>query len=104
MFLLNSLSIRVKLFLIFIIPTTALLVFITLSIMTKLSAVNEASMLKDGLELSVKMSSLVHEIQKERGATAGFLGSKGTKFVETLTNQRKHTDFEKKRKLKSHYG
>ncbi|MDQ7042859.1 MAG: methyl-accepting chemotaxis protein [Sulfurimonas sp.] len=99
MFLLNSLSIRVKLFLIFIIPTTALLVFITLSIMTKLSAVNEASMLKDGLELSVKMSSLVHEIQKERGATAGFLGSKGTKFVETLTNQRKHTD-EKRENLK----
>jgi methyl-accepting chemotaxis protein len=35
---------------------------------------------------------LVHETQKERGASAGFTGSKGKKFVTKLPAQRKLTD------------
>jgi len=47
--------------------------------------------------LSQKLSLLIHETQKERGASAGFLGSKGTKFVSILPKQRistnsKHTE------------
>ena len=42
--------------------------------------------------LSTKISSLVHEIQKERGASAGYLGSKGKKFKDTLKKQRVLTD------------
>ncbi|GAA3920680.1 methyl-accepting chemotaxis protein [Litoribacillus peritrichatus] len=42
--------------------------------------------------LTVSASDLVHELQKERGATAGFLGSKGTSFGDTLSTQRKRTD------------
>jgi len=38
--------------------------------------------------LSIKLSHLIHETQKERGASAGFLGSKGTKFTEILPKQR----------------
>ncbi len=38
--------------------------------------------------LSTKISSLVHELQKERGASAGYLGSKGKKFKITLKKQR----------------
>jgi len=48
--------------------------------------------LQKALDLSVKMSSLVHETQKERGATAGFLGSKGTKFGDILLNQKTSTN------------
>ena len=44
------------------------------------------------IELSVKMSAVLHELQKERGASAGFLGSKGTKFVDILPNQHTSTD------------
>ncbi len=43
-------------------------------------------------ELSVKLSDLLHEFQKERGASAGFLSSKGKKFKDTLTKQREVTD------------
>ncbi len=89
---LNTLSIRVKLFLIFIIPTLALVYQIGTAVMEKNRVVNEVYILQDALELSVKMSSLVHETQKERGATAGFLSSKGTKFVDTLTNQKSSTN------------
>ncbi len=44
------------------------------------------------VELAVKIGDLVHEIQKERGTSAGFLGAKGTKFREILSNQRILTD------------
>ncbi|MCG8544165.1 MAG: nitrate- and nitrite sensing domain-containing protein, partial [Alphaproteobacteria bacterium] len=43
-------------------------------------------------ELSVKMSNLVHEQQKERGATAVFVGSKGAKFGPELARQRSQTN------------
>ena len=42
--------------------------------------------------LSQKLSLLIHETQKERGASAGFLGSKGKKFTNILPKQRVHTD------------
>jgi methyl-accepting chemotaxis protein len=45
-----------------------------------------------GVELSIRLSKLVHETQKERGMTAGFLGSKGVKFASKLPEQRKLTD------------
>ena len=86
------LSIKSKLFIIFIIPTIALLTQIILSVNEKYTVVNEGHILKDALELSVKMSALVHETQKERGATAGFVSSHGTKFSETLANQKNSTD------------
>lgn len=46
-------------------------------------------------ELAVKASSMVHETQKERGMTAGFLGSKGKKFATKLPAQRKNVDSKK---------
>jgi len=38
------------------------------------------------------MSTLIHEIQKERGATTGFISSQGNKFVDTLTLQKSFTN------------
>ena len=52
----------------------------------------DATSVIKGTELSVKLSNLLHEFQKERGASAGFLSSKGAKFKETLKNQRVLTD------------
>ena len=43
-------------------------------------------------ELSVTSSNLVHELQKERGLTAGFLSSSGGKFADKLPEQRAQTD------------
>lgn len=92
MFLLKHLSIKAKLFLIFIIPAIALLVQIALSVAQKSRLVDESRVLKQSLELSVNISALVHEAQKERGATAGFLGSKGAEFSTTLQEQKSATD------------
>ncbi|MDQ7019094.1 MAG: nitrate- and nitrite sensing domain-containing protein [Robiginitomaculum sp.] len=63
----------------------------------------EMGKLADLTSLAVKMSHLVHEQQKERGATAVFLGSKGTKFSAELARQRKQTDA-KKEALQKYLG
>ncbi|RLA75126.1 MAG: hypothetical protein DRG78_20785 [Epsilonproteobacteria bacterium] len=44
------------------------------------------------VKLAVSISNLVHETQKERGATAGFVGSKGKTFTKRLPAQRLNTD------------
>ncbi len=89
--ILNQLSMKVKLFLIFIIPTLALLYQVTVSVIEKNSIVNDAESLNVSLQIVIKASALVHELQKERGATAGFLGSKGKKFSNTLSTQKQET-------------
>lgn len=43
-------------------------------------------------KLGATISNLVHETQKERGLTAGYLGSSGTSFVTELPLQHKATD------------
>jgi methyl-accepting chemotaxis protein len=42
--------------------------------------------------ISTHYGNLVHELQRERGMSAGFLGSKGTKFATELPEQRKASD------------
>ena len=46
----------------------------------------------DIIELSIKVSAVLHELQKERGASAGFVGSNGKKFADILPQQQKETD------------
>ncbi len=58
----------------------------------KYSLYQEMDRLEKVVVLSTKISALVHETQKERGATAGYLGSKGKKFGDILKNQRVNTD------------
>jgi methyl-accepting chemotaxis protein len=48
-------------------------------------------------ELSIKISLTVDEFQRERGITAGYLSSKGTKFIDQLSQKRKETDSQLKK-------
>ncbi|RAX59273.1 hypothetical protein CCZ01_00610 [Helicobacter monodelphidis] len=51
-----------------------------------------ADLLQESVILSVQLSAVVHELQKERGASSGFLGSKGGEsFKNILTKQRVDT-------------
>jgi methyl-accepting chemotaxis protein len=47
---------------------------------------------KQVIELNAKIALLLHETQKERGSSSGFLGSKGAKFKDTLVTQRELTN------------
>ena len=52
----------------------------------------DSFLVKQALPIASAIANLLHETQKERGATAGFIGSGGKKFVTILPNQRKLTD------------
>jgi len=54
--------------------------------------VNGYEKTKQLVSLSEDIALVVHETQKERGMSAGFLGSKGEKFGEKLAEQRKKSD------------
>ena len=62
------------------------------SISQSIATNNEMSVLEQYTGLSVEYSELVHELQKERGMTAGYIGSNGTKFSRKLSQQRSDTD------------
>jgi len=64
-------------------------------IATVVKAYNEKAVINQAKELNLlsqKLSLVIHETQKERGASAGYLGSHGKKFGDILPKQRKLTD------------
>ena len=89
---LEKLRFKNKLILMLILPVLGMLYFSMNSVIEKNRLSGEMGSLQNLSALAVKISATVHETQKERGATAGFLGSKGTKFVSELPAQRSETD------------
>jgi len=88
----KKLSIRFQLLGSLLVPVLALL-FFSITLMAEKTAVSsDMKKYHKAVELSVKISNLVHETQKERGASAGFLGSKGKKFGDTVRKQRENTN------------
>ncbi|WP_198304761.1 methyl-accepting chemotaxis protein [Arcobacter vandammei] len=86
--MLSKLSIKQKLILIMMIPlTVVILLAAKLSLDSYLSSKNLKD-LDSVVVLSTKVGALVHETQKERGMTAGFIGSKGERFKVELPAQR----------------
>ena len=51
-----------------------------------------AQSVADVVALAPLVSDLVHELQKERGTSAGFIGSKGAKFADAIGGRRADTD------------
>jgi len=85
-------TIKSKLNLITAIVVSFALVIIALTINTALkedAIVQQSKVLNT---MSQKLSLLIHETQKERGASAGYLGSQGKKFADILPKQRALTD------------
>ena len=90
-FFLNA-SISIRIAILCLIPILALTgVGIRMLLIEREIAVETAGV-ADVVRLAPTISGLVHELQKERGTSAGFLGSKGTKFVADLQARRADTD------------
>ncbi|MDQ1268110.1 MAG: hypothetical protein QG560_753 [Campylobacterota bacterium] len=84
-------TIKYKLNLITAIVVSFALVIIVLTLsrtITNSAQIAQAQVLN---ELSIKLSHLIHETQKERGASAGYIGSKGNQFGNILPKQRELT-------------
>ena len=57
-----------------------------------LRTAREMKTVADLVQLSVFVGDLVHETQRERGMSAGFLGSSGRQFVRELPEQQRRVD------------
>ena len=75
-----------------LIPTLTIGIFIYLLVSEKIHAKSESDSVCELSQYIVTASGLVHELQKERGASAIFVGSGGTKMGSELDGQRKNTD------------
>ncbi|MCG9545975.1 methyl-accepting chemotaxis protein [Vibrio sp. Isolate33] len=89
---LTDMSFKQKIIALLILPILGFLWLSVSAISKGVETKTEMSSLNQLTRLSVVYSELVHELQKERGMTAGFIGSQGTKFVSELAAQRTNAD------------
>ncbi|MGP2656911.1 methyl-accepting chemotaxis protein [Malaciobacter sp. WC5094] len=89
---LKDLPIKSKLLVTITIPMIAILIVSSILLFQGYTKYNNLKELEILMKFNSKISHLVHETQKERGATAGFLGSKGVKFKDILSKQRDLTN------------
>jgi len=88
----SNMSMKMKLVVMLLAPLLGLIYFAQVQVSDSLIKSKEMSQLNQLSVLSTRISGLVHELQKERGASAGFMGSGGKKFVTALPIQRTETD------------
>ncbi|TWT31046.1 Methyl-accepting chemotaxis protein PctB [Posidoniimonas corsicana] len=85
-------SIRTKLLTAIACPLLALLIASASIVWGSWGESSEMNTIQDLAGFATRISALVHETQKERGATAGFLGNQSDEFAHRLDEQRKLTD------------
>jgi len=88
----NNLRIGKRIFVALLIPMLGLLAVSLLAVADKYRLWSEMQQLQSMAELAPQISALGHELQRERGATAIYLGSKGTLYKTELADQRGATD------------
>ena len=86
--MIKNMKIKHKLTISVLVPLITILIMATLVIKENIASKNMYEDIQKIVKLNVKISKLIHETQKERGATAGFLGTKGKKFGSKLNKQR----------------
>ncbi|MCF6149163.1 MAG: methyl-accepting chemotaxis protein [Candidatus Kuenenia sp.] len=89
---LNEIKMKYKLALLLILPICVMLYFSIIGTLEKHAVSKEMEKLETLSELAVYISKLVHETQKERGASALYIGSSGKEFASELNEQRQLTD------------
>ncbi len=90
--ILNNTSISVRIAILCLIPMLAMFGMGTSSLLHERAAANDANAIARVIGIAPVISGLVHELQKERGASAGFIGSKGKKFADSIGQRRADTD------------
>ena len=85
-------TIRQRLFFLAMVPLLALAITATSLILNAYRDYRSANDTQEVLKVAVAAGELIHTLQIERGATAGFLQSKGTKFADVLPGIRKNAD------------
>ena len=89
--LLKRLKLGQRLALMVLVPLLVMIGFAVNQSLASFSLLQTTVQMQSMSELSVDISNLVHELQKERGMTAGFIGSAGKQFGTQLRAQRQET-------------
>ncbi|MCG8478768.1 MAG: nitrate- and nitrite sensing domain-containing protein [Spirochaetales bacterium] len=89
---LPALRLHVRIFIIVAIPVAGLLFFALNGLIARVEQARNMAEIHDLVDFSIHISSLLHETQRERGMTSGFLGSQGSQFGSELISQRTRTD------------
>ena len=74
------------------IPVLGVAILSAISIPTALSNLSAVRHVEQSLDDTVTIGELVHQLQVERGLSAGFLASKGASFASELDQQRRKVD------------
>lgn len=90
--LLPKLSLRYKLAALTLVPLLAMAWFQVSESLDRRDERNDIDELNELVDISVGAGDLLHYLQLERGATAVYLSSNGTKFATILNEQRSLTD------------
>ena len=85
-------KIRTRILFGMLVPLLGLIFFASASVVDKMTEAQEIKQVRDLADLAPTVSALVHELQKERGRSAGFIGSKGRTFADILPGQRQQTN------------
>lgn len=88
----NNLSIRYKLIIVLIIPVLTILYFSISGIYSKFEQHQEGKKSLEFIFISYQIDDLIHELQKERGISSGFVGSGGKLLRNELQAQRNKTN------------
>ncbi|MBL4692245.1 MAG: bacteriohemerythrin, partial [Magnetovibrio sp.] len=88
---LDSIKVSVRITLVAMVPLLAMIYFSSATLLERRDTVAEMDVVQSLAVLAPEISAVVHEMQKERGMSAGFIGSKGKKFKDSLPQQRKDT-------------
>jgi len=85
-------SIRFKLFAMFSVLMAGLLFYAASAMFRDWRQLSDSRLVSAAVGLSTSASALIHELQKERGLSAGFTASAGKRFSGELVGQRSATD------------
>jgi len=88
----KNMTIRLKLIMQTAVPVIAILVLAGIVVGSTYTKVSHLEDIQKSSKLLSSISLLIHETQKERGMTAGFLGSGGKNFKDKLPTQRELTN------------
>ncbi|MBF0614365.1 MAG: hypothetical protein G8237_01240 [Magnetococcales bacterium] len=84
----HAIRLQTKFMIMLFFPLLGILGFGGMVILERQAIFQEMRTVAQLVELAIKISTTTHELQKERGMSAGFLGSKGEKFKQELPKQR----------------
>lgn len=90
--LIKNLSVTTKITLVALIPVIGFLYFAINGILSSYTTAQSMQQIESGIKTSALAGDLIHQIQIERGLTAGFLGSRGAAFGAELERQRSKVD------------